>query len=272
VNAWFEPTSWNLALFTAVICGALLVSIRRAVRGRPPQVRPLPALEALGEVLGRAVELGRPVLFVPGTRDLDNVQTVAGLALLGAVAGQAARLECALTVPTGRSLVMAAARDTCRAAYLAAGRADAWRDDAVSYVTDDQIALAARVDGLVARERPAACLLFGFFGAESLLFAEAGSSVGALQVAGTAEPSQIPFFVAACDHTLIGEDLFAASASLTGDPALRGTLRGQDLCKALVAAGLVAGAALATAAAVTGWAPLRALHAALLRLFEPGVG
>jgi hypothetical protein len=44
-------------------------------------------------------------------------------------------------------------------------------------------------------------------------------------------PSQLPFFVAACDYTLIGEELFAASAYLSKDPKLLGSLKGQDVGK-----------------------------------------
>jgi hypothetical protein len=46
-------------------------------------------------------------------------------------------------------------------------------------------------------------------------------------------PTQLPFFVAACDYTLIGEELFAASAYLSKNPSLLGSLRGQDIGKAL---------------------------------------
>jgi len=266
------PGTWNLALFTLVLSGAIVLSIRAAARGRPPRVRSLPGVEAIADAVGRAVELGRPVLFVPGTRDLDNVQTVAGLAMLSQVAALAARLDCRLEVPTDRSLVMAAARETGRAAYVAAGRADAWRDESVSYVSDDQFGFVARVDGMIARERPAACLWLGSFSAESLLLAEAGSLVGAVQIAGTAERSQLPFFVAACDYTLIGEELFAASACLTGDPALLGTLRGQDLGKLLAVAALLAGSLLATLAAAGGSPLFVRLHGALHRLFAAGGG
>jgi len=44
-------------------------------------------------------------------------------------------------------------------------------------------------------------------------------------------PSQLPFFFAACDYTLIGEELFAASAYLSKDPKLLGSLKGQDVGK-----------------------------------------
>jgi hypothetical protein len=86
--------------------------------------------------------------------------------------------------------------------------------------------------------RPAACFYFGQFYAESLFLAETGNSIGALQIAGTAETTQLPFFVAACDYTLIGEEFFAASAYLSGEPDQLGAVKGQDFGK-LVAAGLI---------------------------------
>ena len=63
----------------------------------------------------------------------------------------------------------------------------------VHYLTDDQFAYAAGVNGIMNREKPAACLYMGKFYAESLLLAETGNSIGAIQIAGTASQSQIPF-------------------------------------------------------------------------------
>ena len=76
--------------------------------------------------------------------------------------------------------------------------------------------------------------------------------MGAIQIAGTAMPSQLPFFVAACDYALIGEEFFAASAYLSGQPEQLGSLKGQDVGKLLVGVVLVLGVALATLGAVTG--------------------
>ncbi len=44
----------------------------------------------------------------------------------------------------------------------------------------------------------------------------------------------MPFFITACDYTLIGEELYAASAYLSREPLLLGSLKGQDLGKALI--------------------------------------
>ncbi len=52
----------------------------------------------------------------------------------------------------------------------------------------------------------------GYFYAESLLMAETSYNVGAINIAGTTAVTQLPFFIVSCDYTLIGEELYAASA------------------------------------------------------------
>ena len=72
---------------------------------------------------------------------------------------------------------------------------------------------------------------FGYFYAEALLLAETGANTGAIQIAGTDAFTQIPFFITTCDYTLIGEELYAASAYLSREPKLLGSLKGQDVGK-----------------------------------------
>jgi hypothetical protein len=110
------------------------------------------------------------------------------------------------------------------------------------------------------RDKPAACFYMGAFYAESLILAETGNSIGAIQIAGTAMPSQLPFFVAACDYTLIGEEFFAASAYLSGDPQQLGSLKGQDVGKIMAAALLVLGCFFATLATTTGSSSMMAVQ------------
>mgnify|MGYP007000283980 len=75
---------------------------------------------------------------------------------------------------------------------LTQGRPEMFNEDMVHYVTDDQFAYAAGVNGIMQRDKPAACMYMGKFYAESLLFAETGNSIGAIQIAGTASQAQIP--------------------------------------------------------------------------------
>ncbi len=244
---WFHRGRINTLIAVVVLTGLILYFIDHARRGRPIFIRKIAGLDAVDEAVGRATEMGRKILFIPGSMDMDQVQTLAGIAILGRVARQTAQYGAALEVPVSRSLVMVACRETVREAYLATGHPDSYRDDMVYYLTDDQFGYAAALDGIMVRERPATIFMQGLFYAEALLLAETGNSVGAIQIAGTAEPSQLPFFVAACDYTLIGEELFAAGAYLSREPQQLGSLKGQDLGKALILALLLIGVILQTA-------------------------
>ena len=223
-------------IFITVILAAflLLYFIQKARQGEKIYLRPIAGLKALEEAVGRATEMGKSVLFVPGISDMDQVETVSGVILLGHVAEMTAKYETDLNVPVSRSIVMEAARESCKESYLKAGRPDLYYDDMVHYLTDDQFAYAAGVNGIMMREKPAACFYLGKFYAESLILAETGNSIGAIQIAGTGSPAQIPFFVTACDYTLIAEEFFAASAYLSNNPDLLGTIKGQDLVKLIV--------------------------------------
>jgi hypothetical protein len=197
-------------------------------------LRAIPGLKAVEEAVGRSTEMGRPILYVPGIMDMNEVETVAGVIILGHVAQMTAQYETGLDVPVARSIVMQAARESCKEAYLSQGRPEMFNEDMVHYITDDQFAYAAGVNGIMQRDKPAACLYMGKFYAESLLFAETGNGIGAIQIAGTASQAQIPFFVTACDYTLMGEEFFAASAYLSRKPELIGGVKTQDTVKLML--------------------------------------
>ena len=228
----------RVVMFLAIniMAGTLIYFIRLAHRGEDFYLRSIPGLKAVEEAVGRSTEMGKPVLYVPGIMDMDQVETVAGVIILGHVSKMTARYETSLNVPVSRSIVMKAGREIVRESYTMEGRPDLFQDDMVHYLTDDQFAYAAGVNGIMVREKPAACLYMGKFYAESLILAETGNSIGAIQIAGTASQAQIPFFVTACDYTLIGEEFFAASAYLSQKPELLGGLKGQDMLKAFVMA------------------------------------
>jgi hypothetical protein len=263
---WFNEQKINLLILTLIISVAILAFTFIAGRGKEFYIRRIAGVAAVEEAVGRATEMGKPVLFVAGNQDMDNVQTVAGLTILSSVARKTAEYETTLTVPTSRSIVMATAREIVKQSYQAAGRPELYNNDMVYYVTDEQFGYVAALDGLMLRDRPAACFYLGAFFAESLILAETGNSIGAIQVAGTAMPTQLPFFVAACDYTLIGEELFAASAYLSRDLRALGSLRGQDLGKALAMISIVIGVLLMTISTVSGGS-LDGLSDAFRRLF-----
>jgi len=267
---WFNFARLSLLIMALIIAGAVIFYVETAKRGKKLFVRKIAGLEAIDEAVGRATEMGRPVLFIPGIHDMDDVQTLAALTILGRVSRTIADYDSKIFMPVARSLVMTAARETIKASYQAAGRPDGYSDEMVNYVTDEQFGYVAAVDGLMVREKPATVFLLGAFFAESLILAETGNSVGAIQIAGTARPAQLPFFIAACDFTLIGEELFAASAYLSGEPRMLGSLKGQDVGKAIAMVAILAGMVAVTTSEAWGLEYMKDLHRWLMSMFAAG--
>ena len=235
INPFQIFVSGNELTFFSIVIACLTIEffIRKAKSGEEIYMRPIAAMKAMEEAVGRATEMGSSVLYVPGISGLDEIDTISGVIVLGHIAGMTAEYEANLHVPCCVPIVMEAAKESCREAYLKKGRPDLYNENMVHYVTDDQFAYAAGVNGIMLREKPAAVFYQGKFYAESLLLAETGSSIGAIQIAGTGSSSQIPFFVTACDYVLIGEEFYAASAYLSGSPEMIGSIKGQDYVKLL---------------------------------------
>jgi hypothetical protein len=249
-QSWFNPNRVNMLIFLIFFFAVIIYFIRRAKKGKSLFIRRIAGLDAIEEAVGRATEMGRPVLFVPGIEDVNQIQTVAAMIILGNVAKMVAGYDIPLFVPICRPFVVPVAEERVKEGYAAAGRPDAYNRDNVRYISDEQFAYAAGVQGIMLRDKPMANLLFGSFFAESLMLAETGFLTGAIQVAGTANIHQLPFFVVACDYTIIGEELFATSAYLSKEPKLLGSLKGSDLAKAVIMGILVLGAILVSFGAI----------------------
>ncbi len=235
-------------LIELLFCTAILMMISRARKGiKIPQLYQVPGLDAIDEAIGRATEMGRPVHFSPGIGSVDNAQTLAGLSILSYVARQCARYETDLIATNRQTVVYPIAEEIVKQAFAQEGKLADYKIENVRFISQDQWAYASGVTGIMHREKPAANFLLGAFWAESLLFAEIGATTGAMQVAGTARTGQIPFFVVACDYCLIGEELFAASAYLTKEPILVGSLIVQDWGKMFAAICIVIGVLLESA-------------------------
>jgi hypothetical protein len=243
---WFDPNRLNLAVIVGVFLIFVLYFIKRAGKGDSLFVRKIAGLDAIEEAIGRATEMGKPVLYVPGIDDVNNIQTIYSMVILGNVAKLVARYETPLIVPVCRAFVVPLAEETVKQGYLDAGHPEAYNPNNIRYLSDEQFAFTAGVDGIMLRERPAANLFLGSFFAESLVLAETGFSTGAIQIAGTANIHQLPFFVVACDYTLIGEEFFAATAYLSKEAKLVGTLKGSDWMKILLITAVVVGCLLET--------------------------
>lgn len=241
VAQWFHWGKLELFLGWMIFIILMMIFINKAKRGEELYVRPLAGIDAVDEAIGRATEMGRPILFVLGLGVASDIATIAAFTVLGRVAKRVAEYNTKLIVPCYDPIVMTVAQETVKAGYMDAGRPDQYDEDDVYFVTQSQFAYVAAVNGTMVREKPATNFYLGLFYAESLILAETGSDSGAIQISGTDQVTQIPFFVVACDYTLIGEELYAASAYLGKEPLLMGTLKAQDWAKGAFVLSLLLG-------------------------------
>ena len=245
-DSLFRTDRTNALILMVLFSFAILLYTRWAKQGKSLFVRKIPGLDAVEEAVGRATEMGKPVLFVPGLQEIDEIETIAAISILGRVAKITATYDTPLMVPVRYPMVLAAGQEVVEQAFVEVGKADMYNKDIVRYVAGEQFAFSATVNGMMMRDRPAANIYMGAFFAESLLLAETGNAAGSIQIAGTARPEQLPFFIAACDYTLMGEELYAASSYLSHEPLMLGGLKGQDAIKILIIAVILIGVVLMT--------------------------
>jgi hypothetical protein len=159
------------------------------------------------------------------------------------------------------------AEETAHDAFEAQGVPEAFDRDDIRFLSGDQFAYASGVVGILNREKVAGAFYFGDFFAESLILTENGQQVGAIQVAGTPQVMQIPFFIASCDYTIIGDEFYAASAYLSREPTLLGSLVGQDYGKALILALVIFGIVAISWLTITGFPFIESVFIRMINAF-----
>jgi hypothetical protein len=237
--SWINIDKINIYIAMIIFGGLILYFIYHARKGKELFIRKIAGLQAIDDAVGRATEMGKPILYTLGLGYIEDIATIASLNILGEVAKKTAQYDTKLIVPNADPIVYTVAREIVKESYTKVGRPDAYDPDSVFFLAREQMAYAAGIDGIMTRERPATNFLVGYFAAESLVLAETGASTGAIQIAGTDALAQLPFFVTACDYTLIGEELYAASAYISKRPLLLGAIKGEDWSKVIIAAALI---------------------------------
>jgi len=240
-------TNQNILITNLVMFGLLLFFMRKANAGKIPQIRQIAAVDAIAEGIGRAAEQNRPVFFFPGSVALESsemVQTLAALNVLSQVAQIAADKGAVLKCVAGHSTIFPLMEETLRQAFLTAGTPESYKSDTLLWFSDSAYARDAAVMGMMHRERFATNIIIGRCYVESMMYCETGNFLGALQIGGTAAAIQAPFFVTMCDYALIGDEIYAAGASLSKDPVQLGSIEAQDIGKAIAIVLIIIGTVL----------------------------
>ena len=231
-----------MTVLLATFAAAVLICIWRARRGHVPFVRRIAGVAAIEEAVGRATEMGRPIVFAMGFTNVQDIRTHVSLSVLSHVARLAARMQTELIVTLRVANVYPVAEETVREAYLTEGAIDRFNaEEQIRFLSEEGILHAMGTAKLIEEKQAGCGLFFGAFDFTSLLMAEPGARTGVLQIAGDPSLFQVPFFVCSCDNVVIGEEYFAAGAYLSPDPTMRSTLLSQDIIKAVIAALILAG-------------------------------
>lgn len=233
---------WAVALIVVALAGLFRIV---AGRGGVPTIRRIAGLNAIDEAVGRATEMGRPVLMVPGIDGL-GIPALQALNIFSHIGKSIAQFGNRCIMAVADPLMTGISEEVIRDAYAHAGKPELFNPEDIRFLSDRQFSFAAGCAGLIERENVAASFLMGSFFAESLILAETGQRVGAIQVAATPMTTQLPFFIASCDYVLLGDEFYAASAYLSRNPTLLGSIVGQDYCKLALLIAVVIGAIAAT--------------------------
>ena len=254
LSNWFRLDRMNNLVLLLILIVAFFWAVSHAKR-KGLFLRRIAGLDAIDEAIGRATEMGTPIYYMTGIGSMSQISTIASAFILGEVSKKVAQYDSQIKVPHYDPIVMTVCKEVVKQSYMEAGRPDSYRDDINFFVSQDQFSYAASVDGMISREKPAACFFMGYFMAESLLLAEVGATSGAIQIAGTDVEHQLPFFFTACDYTLMGEELYAAGAYLSKEPMLMSALKVQDLGKLIVMVSVLFGIIFVGVGAWRHWDP-----------------
>lgn len=213
-------------------------------------IRRVAGLDAIEEAVGRAAEMGKPVVASYGLGGF-TYWTLAGLAILSHVADLSARTGTRLIVPTGGSteslIVRPMAEEIVKTAYTLAGASEQYNPDDLPFLSGQQYAYVGGYVGILQRTRPASVIMTGSHWSDAMNIAETSNAVGAITITSGSYISNVAALACASDYILIGEEAPAAGAYLSDDPAQRASIRVQDLYKWLALGCIILGLVLSNA-------------------------
>jgi hypothetical protein len=199
----------------------------------------LSCLDAIDETIGRAAEMGRPIMYGLGAyaylRQGDAATTMAGLDILSYVAKKAARSETPLVSCTGQSESFASMIDVIEEAYKSEGRADLFDAKNCYWWSDAWTQYYIGVTGLLFDTQPATVIFAGNVSWEAAQLSVDVHEMGAILICGTGRigSGNQALMAAGSDYHIIVEELFAASAYLSRDPIECSMIMAQDYNKLL---------------------------------------
>ncbi len=222
----------------------LLIFNRRIREVGKPRLRSIPGYEALDMYVGQATETGRSLHASMGTAGIGaraTAETLAGLTVLEHIAAQSAVTGLKPIVTVSDPSLLPVAQDVVRNQYAAHGFTDEYDPTFVRFISPNKVAYAAGVTDVLDHGDVSASVMVGSFGDEFLLMSEVAARRDIGQVGGTTSPQILPFVYASVDHSLIGEEIFAAGAYLHSKTSHIASLATQDWLRTAIILSIVIG-------------------------------
>lgn len=199
-----------------------------------PEIRDLPALKVIPEMIGRAAEMGAKCFWSPGIRKDVDARVICGLSILETVSELAVEKGSSVVSATAGPVLMPLIEDAMITGFINSGQPQLKPD--VRFLTDQQFAYCAGVMGIIERENCQANFFTGGWADEALPISAAGNAIGAMQIAGDTNMYQLPYFVCTCDYVMIAEEFLVSGAVLSQDIELLGGIIGSDVLKYILIA------------------------------------
>ena len=210
---------------------------------KEPYIRRVAAIDAVDDAIGRATELGKPIIFSPGIGTLGT-WAIAAISVLSYVARACARNDIRLLVPLGGNTnytTQELAREVVQNQYTLEGKPERYNPEDMPFLSARQFAWATSYVGMIIRHRPAANIQTGTQWGTAVYMAEVAMNVGALQISSTTYISNIACLAVTSDYIMIGEEALAAGAYLSKDKVQIASIKTQDVMKFVEIAVLIVG-------------------------------
>jgi hypothetical protein len=235
-----------LAFIIMVIMFAMTIYYME--RKKLPYIRRVAAIDAVDQAIGRATELGKPIICSVGISD-PGTSTMAALSVLQYVTEACVRNEVDVLVPLGGSEAYSThelAREIVQNEYRLAGKPEKYNPDNLPFLSARQFSWANAYVGMIVRSQAAANILMGGQLASAVYMAEVANTMGCLQISTAGYLANIACLAVASDYIMIGEEALAAGAYLSKDAVQLASIKTQDILKYAEIIAIIAGTLLTT--------------------------
>jgi hypothetical protein len=237
---FLPPATLVLLIVLLIVVIITLIYHERARVGRLTlNLRPLPGLDIVRQALANGAETGRAVHLSPGPGSIagrgNTAETIAGLLAAERVAAEAALNGASILCSSGDAVAHLALRGSMRQAYQRAGLGQDYRPSSIQLLAhQDPMAYASGVTTLYGRQKLEASQMLGGFDQDLLLASEVGAQLGVPQLIGATSTTAQPLALLTADHTLIGEEIYAAEAYLANTAVAQSRLKTQDALRTVL--------------------------------------